>query len=84
MAKSDRWWFKQAMGLQARNRESEGLKAEQYTEDEVNRSVVYTREDIAALVGLIEALNRQTDVSRRILIAILIVLCCLAAKVIFK
>ena len=66
-----------AATLQRMNRESEGAKAEQYDEEIVRRSIVYTREDITMIVSYMSSLNQQLASLRRIawmLVALLAVL----------
>ena len=77
------WWHALAGDLQARNRASEALKDDRYTDDDVRRSAVYTREDISFLIGLTLALNRQALSIRNILLAILAVALYVAFRISF-
>ena len=45
--------------LQAKGRETEAEKDDIYTDDEVRRATVYTREDMIVVVSLLDAVNRQ-------------------------
>lgn len=54
------WWDRLAASVQAANRITEAGKDDQYTTAELKRSIVYTREDLAMIVVLLSALNRQT------------------------
>lgn len=55
-----------AATLQDMNRESEAAKGDQYDEDTVRRSIVYSREDITLLVSYLSSLNQQAASLRRI------------------
>jgi hypothetical protein len=44
------WWDQLAAATQAANRITEGAKDDRYTDDEVRRSAVYTREDLTLVV----------------------------------
>jgi hypothetical protein len=68
------WWDRLAASVQAANRITEDAKDDKYTADHVKRSIVYTREDLAMIVVLLSALNRQVRILT-IIISILTVRC---------
>lgn len=76
------WWMEQAARLQAAGRESEaGKKWDEYEESDVQRAIIYTREDITMVVALLNAANHQMNNGNRLLVAITnlltIILCAL-------
>lgn len=53
------WWMRQAGELQISGQISEGNKTDEYSEEEVNRAIVYTRQDIILVVSLLSSVNKQ-------------------------
>jgi hypothetical protein len=78
------WWFAHAAELQKRNRASEGMKADFYTEEDARRASVYTREDMTLLVGLLDALNRQASKIYQVLLGILAIGIFIAIRILFR
>jgi hypothetical protein len=75
------WWLSQAAELRRRDRLTEADKTDQYEDNKVRRCVVYTREDVAFLVGLLAALKHQAATIKLILIAILVVSISVAVRI---
>ena len=67
-----------AFALQQLNRETEGTHDRRISSYEVRRSIVASREDIAAIVSYLSSLNEQMQAVRRILVAILILIVVIA------
>jgi hypothetical protein len=68
-----KWWDMEAGRLQQAGRLTEGEKDELYSDEEVNRAVVYTREDLIMVVSYLSSLNRQIATIKVILAALLAV-----------
>lgn len=77
------WWMEKAAIIQQKNREDELYHDGIFTGEQVNRAIVYTREDMGLLIGLVDALNQQTAMIKVILTAILIALCYIAVRMTF-
>lgn len=70
-----------AAHLQAVTRESESVKEEDFTEEQIRRAIVYSREDLILLVSYVSSVNQQLTYIRWLL-TVLIGL--LALVIIFK
>jgi hypothetical protein len=75
------WWLAQAARLQEMNRASEEAKGDEYTDQVVRRSTVYTREDLSMIVSLLMALNKQVATAKTILLAIAALIAGIAIRV---
>ena len=64
------WWDVQAGKLQAAVRASQIERAEQYSDEDARRSVVYTREDTVLIVAHLSALNLQVSMIKVILMVL--------------
>ena len=60
-------WDVEAGRLQASGRITEEHKAEEYSDNEVRRATVYTREDLILVVSYLSALTRQVVVLKGLL-----------------
>jgi len=61
-------------------RDSEGLKAEEFSDGDARRAAVYTREDLILVVSYLSSLNRQIALLIRIVLAIAIIAAVVAAR----
>ncbi len=75
------WWDRKAATVQAMNRYSESQRDDVYTDEEVRRATVYTREDMGLLASLISSLNRIHNLTNTLLFLILLALCVIAYKI---
>jgi len=74
------WWDAAAGNLQRVGRDSEGLKAEEFSDGDARRAAVYTREDLILVVSYLSSLNRQIALLIRIVLAIAIIAAVVAAR----
>lgn len=77
------YWDLLAAAIQQRNRESEGAKGDIYTDEEVRRSAVYSREDLVLIVSYLSSANLQLSQIRTALAAITIGIAFLVVATIF-
>jgi hypothetical protein len=74
------WWLAQVARLQEMNRASEEAKGDEYTDQAVRRSTVYTREDLSMIVGLLMALNKKVAAAKTILLATATLVACITVR----
>lgn len=66
------WWMRDAARLSDMGKVTEADHGVEYDKETVNRSVVYTRQDVVLMVSLLDSVNKQLRWVRWILIAILV------------
>lgn len=64
------WWDRRAERLQSSVRMSEREKIERYDDGAVNKAIVYSREDIVAIVSLLSSANKQLSAIKLLIIMI--------------
>ena len=68
------WWAKKARELLADVRGDEYEIGQVYEDDQVNRSIVHTREDMVLVVSYLNAVNHHLSQSRYLLIIIAVIM----------
>lgn len=67
-----KWWDKYASDLQAMGRNSEADKRDTYSDEQVTRAIVYTREDTVLVVSQLSSVNIKLEKIRTLLSFILV------------
>ena len=72
------WWDERAAQLQRMGRDGERTKTDTYSDDEVRRAIIYTREDVVLLVSYLSSANEQLVLVARLLMAAVALLAIIA------
>jgi len=67
------WWMADTVAVQESGRWKDSAQSDAYTDEQVRRAIVYTREDVAGLFCLLDAVNVQLRSITYLLLAILMV-----------